>query len=153
MVGFWWGRERNTIYLNQNLRTTASPAALAATIAHEATHADYDYNPERAIDATLQRHPELTRDDINIYRDTTGSEYTFSLYDPETQSFQSQVFLLNSIDQEYTSFSNELAVWQELKGSQEDLYLDYDLALYNQGEAVLKANLRTRGSYKELPEY
>ena len=34
-----------------------------------------------------------------------------------------------------------------------DLNLDFDLFLYEQGEATLKASLRTRGSYTSLPEY
>jgi len=61
--------------------------------------------------------------------------------------------LENSIDQEYNSFANAMELWKVIKGSDGDVFLDFDLSLYEQGEAVFKANLRTRGSYTNLPEY
>ena len=144
---------RNTIYVNQTLKTTASEAAIAATIVHEATHADYAYNPEKAIAKTLERHPELERKDINIIRDEFDNERSFYVYDPETESYKVQVMLMNSIDQEYTCFSNEVKLWQEIKGDQTDRHLDRTLALYKQGEDDLKADLRLRESYADLPRY
>ena len=127
--------------------------AIAAIIAHEATHADYAYNPEAAITETLTRHPELTRDDLNIERDSEGNEVTENIFDPETNSIVTQVVLGNSLDQEYSSFANELELWQEIKGTDTSIFHDRDLALYLQGEATLKAELRTLYADQDLPEY
>ena len=144
---------RNTIYVNQKLKDTSPASAIAAIIAHEATHADYSYNPERVIALTLGSHPELTRSDLSIVRDADGNEVLFDVYDPETATVKQQVALENSIDQEYNSFANAMELWKVIKGSDGDVFLDFDLSLYEQGEAVFKANLRTRGSYTNLPEY
>jgi len=105
------------------------------------------------IAETLARHPELSRSDFNIDRDAIGVEKTYSVYDPETDSYNSQVLLFDSIDQEYISFANELEVWKEIKGNDTYFPLDFDLGLYEQGESFLKASLRMRSSYVSLPEY
>ena len=60
-AGAWWTSGTNTISINTN-QQGAPDSALAALIAHEATHADFDYYPVSWEDNTLQRHPELQRD-------------------------------------------------------------------------------------------
>jgi len=151
VAAFWMGAFFNTIFVNQLLRNF-SAAVIAPSIAHEATHADYEYNPEKVIAETLARHPELTRADISIERDALGQEVVNRIYDPETDTVLEQVYITNSIDQEYASFANALELWSETKGS-ETSFRDGDLALYLQGEATFKAELRTRYSEQELPEY
>ena len=130
-----------------------SPAVVAPIIVHEATHADYEYNPEKVIAETLARHSELTRADINIARNALGQELVNIIYDPETDALLQQVYIFNSIDQEYSSFANELELWSEIRGSERSFIHDFDLALYLQGEASLKAELRARYSGQSLPEY
>ncbi|HAJ56471.1 MAG TPA: hypothetical protein DCL35_01735 [Candidatus Omnitrophica bacterium] len=135
VLAFWWGTIRNTIYVNQELKgtflgVTWSEAAIAAIIGHEAVHADYEYYPDKWIDITLENHPELTVDDLHITADPG-----------------------NSIDQEYNAFANEILIWKELKGTESNIYIDYDEDLYDQGEDYLKADLRTRDSYATLSEY
>jgi len=149
-AAFWAGAFFNTIFVNQILKNF-SPAVVAPSIIHEATHADYEYNPEKAIAETLARHPELTRADISIEKNG-GQEVVNKIYDPETDTVLEQVYINNSIDQEYNSFANALELWNETKGT-ETSFRDDDLALYLQGEATLKAELRTRYSDQDLPEY
>lgn len=136
VLAFWIDPSYNTIYLNDLLQTATSAQVLATLIAHEATHADYSYNPEQRIAETLARHPELTRADLHI-----------------------DVAPGNSIDQEYSAFRSEILLWKELRGTvtgpldplaQE---LDSNTVLYDQGEAFLKAQIRITYSDQTLPEY
>jgi len=125
-AGAWW--DGDGIFVNINQQNSPAPA-LAALIAHESTHADYDYFPDAWIDLTLQRHSELQRDDISA---------------PS-----------NSFDQEYNAFCNEMQTWIELKGDNVDSFQDDWLAAYNQGEEYMRSAIRT--SYiavgQLLPEY
>ncbi|OGX38812.1 MAG: hypothetical protein A3C36_02745, partial [Omnitrophica WOR_2 bacterium RIFCSPHIGHO2_02_FULL_52_10] len=68
-LGLWRGPQYNTIYINELLKDLVVAQAIGAIIVHEATHADYTYNPEKVIAETLARHAELVRDDLNIIRD------------------------------------------------------------------------------------
>lgn len=151
-LAYWQGPITNTIFVSDRLKTTMPASAIAAVIAHEATHADYDWNPEKAIAETLARHTELSRDDINIFR-IDDTEIIFWIEDPETNTIQFRVLLLNSLDQEYISFVSTATVWSEIKGTDTNASLDFELFLYQQGEDVYKANLRTRGSYRNLSNF
>ncbi|MCX5708022.1 MAG: type II secretion system protein [Candidatus Omnitrophica bacterium] len=126
-LAFWWGTAHNTIYVNQSLQAGTSNQAIAALISHEATHADYDYNSQEWIDYTLAQHSELTAADLSI---------------PD-----------NSIDQEYNCFGKQVAVWNELKDARGDANNDAWAAYYAQGEAAMKAQIRSVYSDQALPEY
>jgi len=129
-VAFWRGVADNTIYVNQNLRTTSPDAAIAALICHEATHADYDHYPAQWTNSTLQAHPELTVESLHI---------TQSPYD--------------SIDQEYNCYVNQVLVWRELKGTHTDANNDAWASIYDQGEAYMKSRIRIAYASQNLPEY
>ncbi|MDD5270667.1 MAG: type II secretion system protein [Candidatus Omnitrophica bacterium] len=142
---FWWGKEDhytydydgnqvfvtgNTIFINQNvLQMGFTEPALACLVAHEATHADYDYNPQEWIDATKAAHPELTDDDIHI------DQYPG-----------------NSIDQEYNANAAMLQLWDVI-GDGPNESLDLYNTEYAKGEASFKTWLRTFASYATLPDY
>jgi len=151
-LAFWQGPVINTIFVSIDLLGTIPDSAIAAIITHEAVHADYSYNPEKVITETLTRHTELSRTDLSIVRDATGKETLFSIYDPETDSVIQQVFINNSIDEEYSSFANEAELWQEIKGTDIDINQDAGLSFYLQGEATLKSVLRILYSDQNLPE-
>jgi len=125
-AGAWW--DGTGIYVNEN-QSSAPAAALAALIAHEATHADYYYYPDAWIGITMARHSDLAVADIHI----PG----------------------NSYDQEYNAFCNQMSTWLELKGSATDSNNDAWLSYYNQGEAEMRSEIRTvyRSVGIELPEY
>ena len=125
-AGAWW--DGSGIFVNINQQS--SPAsAIAALIAHESTHADYDYFPDAWVDITLQRHPELQRSDIS-------APY-------------------NSFDQEYNAFCNEMETWKELKGNDTNSFQDDWLVAYNQGEEYMRNAIRGtyRANGQDLPEY
>lgn len=152
-AAFWWGVTHNTIYINQELKTTTPESAIASLISHEATHADYDYYPEKRIASTLERHPELTRNDISIARDSQGNELYYGIYDPETDQIISSIVIYNSIDQEYNCFSSQINTWKEIKGSDTDYNNDGWQSVYDQGEDYMKSELRRPVYYGDLPEY
>jgi Tfp pilus assembly protein PilE len=118
----------NTIYVNDKLKDTSSDGAIAALIAHEATHADYEYFPELWISITLTRHQELTADQITI----PG----------------------NSVNQEYDAFCNQMAAWQELKTGP-DSNNDGWLSVYQQGEEYMRAEIKATYAMSgiDLPDY
>ena len=127
-AGAWWDGYNNELFVNINQQD--SPAsAIAALIAHESTHADYDYFPSAWVNITLQRHPELQRDDIHAPA--------------------------NSFDQEYNAFCNEMETWIELKGDATNSFQDDWLAAYNQGEEYMRnaivGTYQSNGQY--LPYY
>jgi Tfp pilus assembly protein PilE len=159
ILGFWWfttdteSSHYNTIFINENLKEEKSESVIASVICHEAVHADYDYNPERRIALTLERHPELTRDDFSIDRYENGEEIIYPIYDPESEEYERRVFIRGSLDEEYNAFATDVELWKEIKGTESDWSMDRDLATYEQGEAAFKADLRTRSSYVDLPEY
>ncbi|MFH0876669.1 MAG: hypothetical protein V1863_00410, partial [Candidatus Omnitrophota bacterium] len=124
---FWQGTFYNTIYINELMRTYAPEPAVAALIAHEATHADYDYEPQKWIDLTLQQHPELTASDVHA----PG----------------------NSIDQEYNAFRSQVSVWNETKGSYTDSNNEGWAHYYAQGESYMKSQIRQAYADQTLPEY
>lgn len=127
-LAYWDGIAVNTIHVNALLRTNYPEAAIAAIICHEATHADYSYNPQKWIDYTLSNHPELNASDIHI-----------------------DVSPYNSVDQEYNAFGNAVKVWKELKNGYNQLN---DLENnYGQGEAYMKSYIRGIPSYRDLPDY
>jgi len=143
-VAFWWGINDhieldsngkkvfvtgNTIFVNQNATATYTEAALAAIVAHEATHADYDYNPQEWIDATKAAHPELTDDDIHIDR-----------------------YPGNSIDQEYNANKAMVELWDVVKDSSNG-NLDFYSAAFATGEDNFKTILKAMPAYRELPDY
>ncbi|MDP2911759.1 MAG: prepilin-type N-terminal cleavage/methylation domain-containing protein [Candidatus Omnitrophota bacterium] len=129
-LGFWWGTGHNTIYINQGLETLSSEPAISAIINHEATHADYDYYPDKWTASTLAEHSELTESDLHI-----------------------TVYPGDSIDQEYNAFSSGITAWKELKGSYTDYNQDAWQRVYDQGEDYMKAELRKPAYYGDLPEY
>lgn len=122
----YWDSGNNAIVVNSFLRTTFSEKAIAGIVGHEATHADYSYNPQKWIDLTLERHPELTSDQLHIIR------YPF-----------------DSIDQEYNAFAATAQVWQEVRGSETNASLDSILSSYSQGESFFKNQIRT--AYADQP--
>jgi Tfp pilus assembly protein PilE len=130
VLAFWQGTDYNTIYINQTLQTQSPEAAIAAIICHEATHADYDYYPDKWTASTLSTHPELTESDLHI-----------------------TVYPYNSIDQEYNAFSNQINTWKELKGDGTDTNNDAWEAIYDQGEDYMKAAIRLAYAGQDLPEY
>ncbi|MBF0123613.1 MAG: hypothetical protein HQL21_09495 [Candidatus Omnitrophica bacterium] len=90
-----------------------SDQAMAALIAHEATHADYAYNTLAWTELTLLRYPDVT---------------------PPLSP--------NSINQEYDCFCNQMKTWEELRGGLTDRNNDAWYSYYEQGESVLKDAIR-----------
>jgi len=129
-AAFWWGTTHNTIYINQTNKAESPEPAIAALISHEATHADYDYYPDKWTTSTLAKHSELTEEDLHI-----------------------EAYPGNSIDQEYNSFSSQINTWKETKGTYTDFNNDAWQAVYDQGEDYMKAELRKPRYYSSLPEY
>ncbi len=130
VLAFWAGSTDNTIHVNSLLKDSSCKEAIAATICHEATHADYTYNSQKWIDYTLAQHPELTASDLHITS-----------------------YPLNSIDQEYNCFKNSVLAWKELKGPQVDEIMDAEEAEYDQGEDYMKTQIRLSYADQMLPEY
>jgi len=125
-LGQWDGTK---IVIRANLHTLYPESAIAAVIAHEATHADYDLNPDRWIASTLAAHPELTRDDLHI-----------------------DVEPYYSLDQEYHCFETAVLVWRQTKQAGDECgEMDAEDALYSQGEAYMKADIADR--YGERIQY
>lgn len=125
-LGQWDGTK---IVIRENLHTLYPESAIAAIIAHEATHADYDLNPDRWITSTLAAHPELTRDDLHI-----------------------DVAPYYSLDQEYHCFETGVLVWRQTKQAGDECdAMDAEDALYSQGEAYMKADIADR--YGERIQY
>jgi len=127
IMASWEGVTYNTIFVNKILETQSPPEAIAGIIAHEATHADYDYYPQKWIDSTLAEHPGLSASDLHI----PG----------------------NSIDQECNAFGAATEVWNEIKGSLHDTVLDGTAAAYAQGEANMKSAIRSTYQDQSLPEF
>lgn len=119
--------DNNAIVVNQRYRTQSSEQAIAAIICHEATHADYNYNPEKWIAITKENHPEFTDNQIHIPA--------------------------NSIDQEYNAFRNSVILWAEVKDGLSDGLLDDLTQSFNQGEAYFKGQLMLVDVYARLPQY
>ncbi|MFA5361649.1 MAG: prepilin-type N-terminal cleavage/methylation domain-containing protein [Candidatus Omnitrophota bacterium] len=130
ILAFWAGTTDNTIHLNSLLSGESCNEAIAATICHEATHADYSYNPQKWIDSALEQHSELTASDLHI-----------------------TAYPLNSIDQEYNCFKNSVLLWKELQGAKTDAAMDAEEAIYDQGEEYMKAQIRLTYAAQMLPEY
>ncbi|MBU2101768.1 MAG: hypothetical protein KKF80_00070, partial [Candidatus Omnitrophica bacterium] len=126
-AGAVWLSGTNTIAIN-TLYQNAYAGALAAFIAHEATHADYYYYPAYWVATTLERHPELTESDISIPAD--------------------------SVTQEYDAFCNTMTAWQEFRQEPFAFHDDW-LDAYNQGEEYMRSAIQSSyaamGIY--LPEY
>jgi prepilin-type N-terminal cleavage/methylation domain-containing protein len=127
-----WVPGRNTIEINSVMVSEFhwTSELLATTLAHEATHADYSYNPEKWVDLTLERHPELTASDLHIMTSPW-----------------------NSIDQEYNANIAEVGLWNEKKGSQTDIVLDYKASKMDEGESAYKTWLKEIPAYASLPAY
>lgn len=126
-VGAFYVPAWDMIFVNQNLQQRFPNEAIAAVIAHEAVHADYDYNPQKWIDITMAAHPELSAGDIHI----PG----------------------NSIDQEYNAHVTQVQVWKEIRGSQSEPIHDGLVEIFDQGEAFAKAYIRRVYADQDLPEY
>lgn len=126
----WRGILNNKIYINSDSRLTLSEAAIAALIAHEATHADYSYYPQKWIVSTKAAHPELTDADIHI----TQAPY-------------------NSIDQEYNCYKAQVLVWKETKGTNVDTNNDTWTLYYDQGESYMKSQITLAYAGEGLPTY
>jgi prepilin-type N-terminal cleavage/methylation domain-containing protein len=125
--GAVWISVLNTILVNSSYQNGLA-SAMAALIAHEATHADYSYFPDFWINTTLSRHPELTRDQISIPSD--------------------------SVNQEYDAFCNQMAAWKELKNGF-DTNNDGWLSVYNQGEEYMRDEIKATYAATgiNLPDY
>ena len=118
------GTEPNRIYVNTRTMQDSSDAAIAAVIAHEATHADYDYYGSFWTSTTLSRHPEL-------------ADATLSYPD-------------NSVLQEYDCMTNSCETWKELKTGPNEFNDDW-LDAYEQGTAYFWTTVKT--SYSTLSDY
>ncbi|MBM3251362.1 MAG: hypothetical protein FJZ11_01085 [Candidatus Omnitrophica bacterium] len=147
ILGMWVPRE-NKIEINESLQTEPDwPAeAIACIIAHEATHADYDYNAYKWIEriTELYGYTEEQLVEEGLYR---------FFFNPETGLYEKQPVIQYSLTEEYFCFYNEAEVWKELKNGYTNWVLDYEVSLFDQGEAAVRADLRTRSSYTDLPEF
>lgn len=110
----------NTIYISSTLRTTWSEEAIATILVHEALHADYNYNTEEWVAATIARYG-VDRSELAWYLDPVTNE----------------MVLGDSIDQEYNCFVQEAMFWKEKRGTESNDELDYILSLYEQGGSEL----------------
>lgn len=141
-IAVWRGPGYNTIYVNEEYKTKSPESAIAAVIVHEATHADYDYNPEKWLAIIEERYPAVdTSEIINGY---------LYVYNPETETFDEKPHLRSSITQEYFAFSNGLETWQELRNGDSDEDQNAWLAEYVQGEDHMRDELK---KYYDLPDY
>lgn len=122
-----WRSWLNTILVDNSYKDGLT-SAIAALIAHEATHADYDYYPTFWINTTLSRHPELTAAQIHI----PG----------------------NSVNQEYDCFCNQMLAWKELKNGP-DSNNDGWMIVYKQGEDVMRSDIKSTYAAHgiNLPDY
>ncbi len=125
----------NTIFVNQDITSTWTNEALASIISHEATHADYDYNPDVWIAATEAAPPFPTADQIHI---TTAPG--------------------NSIDQEFQADTAMVQLWTVVKDPNNpndvnNSFLNDYKASYDQGEASFKADLKRIPAYAGLPNF
>ncbi len=118
----------NTIYVNYLLEedtdifgSAYSDKAIASVVTHEATHADYSYNPDFWINDAIVNHGQ-SPEDIHITQDP---------YD--------------SIDQEYNAFNNATLVWGEIKGTETNEELDGWLDIVG-SEIAMKQEVRSRYS-------
>lgn len=117
----------NTIYIDENLRTSAPESVILSIILHEATHADYMYNADYWRDYTAQdyarEHPGDPLPDIHISGDPNNPA--------------------DSIDQEYNAFKNEVEAYETLRdqGGGMDPYLESLSSLMAQGEADAKVEI------------
>ena len=125
-VAYWAGVLDNTIHVNQADKLSFD-SAIAALICHEATHADYDYNPDKWIASTLAQHRELTEANLHIPGD--------------------------SIDQEYNAYADQVNTWNEIKGTDHDVNNDNWAAAFSQGQDDMKAQIRLAYAGQDLPEY
>lgn len=130
----YWSPTENTIVVDSGYAAAWTTGAIAAMIAHEATHADFTYNPDSWITETLTRHPELSESDLHIDQ-SDPAQYPW-----------------DSIDQEYNAFQKQAEVWDELKDAT-NAELDYVSWLLAQGEAVAKVRIREVYGPLGLPEY
>jgi len=154
-IAFWWGINDhveydsngnqvfvtgNTIFVNQNATATYTEAALAAIIAHEATHADYDYNPQEWIDATKAAHPMIVDPVTGELRPITDNDIHVTQYPG------------NSIDQEYNANDAMVELWDVVKDSSNG-NLDAYSAAFATGEDNFKTILKAMPAYRNLPDY
>ena len=135
----------NTIFLNEHLSAEGyTDNAVASIIAHEATHADYSYNPQQYINALLGPPPVQVSDPFGTpLRDITATD----IHIPG-----------DSIDQEYNAFVNDVDVWNKIKGTDTNVELDFEAGYLTQpitpaNEAAFKALLRSNVGYQNLPEF
>lgn len=126
--GYWYSPD-NKIAINSSL-SGSSASLLASIIAHESTHADYAYNPQKWIDSTLGRHTELVLDDLHIN--------TYPYY---------------SLDEEYMAFYETSVAWESLKERETNSYMDSIVSLIAAGEDFTKAYLRSIPDYADLLDY
>ncbi|HTY44636.1 MAG TPA: type II secretion system protein [Patescibacteria group bacterium] len=149
-----WMPGENTIMVNQSLKAEPGwpAAAIACSIIHEATHADYDYNPEKWIQRILERWP--TYQGVALTQALiTDPKQAILYYNPATQTYEQKPSLYYSITEEYFTNSNEAEAWRELKGSYTQDFEDGKLARFNQGEEAIRAYLRSIPAYAHLPEF
>ncbi|MFH0838829.1 MAG: prepilin-type N-terminal cleavage/methylation domain-containing protein [Candidatus Omnitrophota bacterium] len=124
----------NTIYVASVLRTLYSEQAIASIIAHEATHADYNYNTEKWVTATMERYG-IERSEL------------FWIEDPVTN----EMILNDTLDQEYNCFVSMAQVWGELRADQNNASLDLIWYEYERGEEYLYLDVFLR--YPDLYYY
>lgn len=104
------------IQINAYLQGKWTAEEIATTMIHEALHADYFYNTDKWIDATLDKYGLSDKNKLSLHTNGLGEE-----------------FLMDSIDQEYNAFVQEILLWKEIgigqySSEQEDL-----AKLYEQG--------------------
>jgi Tfp pilus assembly protein PilE len=129
-----WMSGLNAIQINSVMISSFhwTSEMLATTIGHEATHADYTYNPDIWTSTTIERHPELA-----------GHPELLHITQPP----------LDSVDQEYNANVAEVGLWKEIKGGQTDPILDFKQAKMSEGEASYKAYLQSIPAYAVLPDF
>ena len=111
-----------TIYINQDLSNVWSETEIAPIIAHEALHADCNYDPNKWANIMLGQlntgrppPPLLVAANLDwIVDPVTGVQY-----------------LNDTVQQEYNTFKEEVLLWQEIRGSTRNTEYDNLLTEYN----------------------
>ena len=115
-----------TIYINQALSSIWTEEQIAPIIAHEALHADCNYDPTKWANIMLGQlnagkippPPLLVSGNLDWTDPINGVKY-----------------LNDTVQQEYNTFKEEIFVWQEVRGSQTSREYDTLLADYNNDQA------------------
>lgn len=141
----YWSSSDNLIAINESLKTDPGwpTETISAIITHEATHADYSYNPATWVNRITTLWPQA----VGPYFVDPAE-----LLDPFGD-------LYYSITEEYFTNANEAQLWKEYQADYAGVpgdgitFEDGKVSRYEQGEAVVRAYLRAIPSYAGLPEF